>query len=120
MELNASGFLEQLLESIVRRVIREELDARRDATVPREADGYATIAQVAEQLRINVNTVRRAVRCEALKASRTGGAWRIRQADVAEWLATGGRTRPQRAIVPGASDIGRQVEAALARRKRSA
>ena len=45
-----------------------------------------TVNQVAQYLRVNPETVRRAARSGRLRASRIGRRWRIRQKDLSEWV----------------------------------
>jgi excisionase family DNA binding protein len=109
---------ETLIESIVRRVIREELSQmpRADAPSPGLRDEYAPIDRIAQRLDVHPNTLRRAIKCGALQATKAGGVWRIRQTAADEWLAAGGRTRPTQDKVSG-DDVAKRVEQALARRR---
>lgn len=65
---------EAVLESVVRRVVREELAATRTAL----ADEMVTIATFARMRAISKSTVRAAIREGRLPATRIGRAVRIR------------------------------------------
>jgi len=53
---------------------------------------YLTIDQVAELLNVSAKTIRRLVRRSELPGFKVGGQWRIKRADIDEWVAAQKRT----------------------------
>lgn len=45
-----------------------------------------TIKQVANFLQVSTKTIRRLIKCDKIKASKVGRAWRIKQEDVEAYL----------------------------------
>jgi excisionase family DNA binding protein len=101
---------EKVLEDVVRRVIREELDARRTKE-PEGLGAPLTVIEAAAQIRVHPNTIRRGIASGALKADRAGSAYRIRRVDLDAWIRHGGRTAMQ-------ADGERRVEELLAKSAR--
>lgn len=50
-------------------------------------DEYLTIDQVAELLKVSAKTIRRLVRRRELPGFKVGGQWRLKRADIDEWVA---------------------------------
>jgi len=50
-------------------------------------DEYLTIDQVAELLKVSAKTIRRLVRRSEIPGFKVGGQWRIKRADIDEWVA---------------------------------
>lgn len=67
--------LEQILEDIVRRVVREELAAAGRSAQP---GGLVSVAEYARQRSISPATVRAAIKAGRLGVVRNGRAWRVR------------------------------------------
>jgi hypothetical protein len=65
--------LEQIIETVVRRVVRDELER---ASKPRSE--FVSIAQYAAERAISPRTVRAAIKAGRLGCIKAGRAWRVR------------------------------------------
>ncbi|MGO9754710.1 MAG: helix-turn-helix domain-containing protein [Solirubrobacteraceae bacterium] len=61
---------------------------------------YLTVSEVAELLRCEHRTVRRAIRARELKAAMIGGRWLIRRDAVDDWFDRQAKTPAERGTVP--------------------
>lgn len=55
-------------------------------------DEYLTIDQVAELLNVSAKTIRRLVRRNEIPGFKVGGQWRIKRADIDDWVTAQKRT----------------------------
>lgn len=85
---------EDQIEHVVRRVIREELDARAPA-VPAPVGGLLTVGEVATRCGgVSAETVRGWIHGKKLRASRPGHAYLVAPEDLAKFLAERDAARP--------------------------
>lgn len=89
MSQGLTAALEQIVESIVRKVIREEVEAAL-ANLERRASGgdYLTIDEAAQVAKAHHQTVREWVRSGALKASRPNRHYLIKRSDLDAFIAS--------------------------------
>ncbi len=49
-------------------------------------DDVVTVKELADFLKVNIETIKRALKSKKLKGFKVGNEWRIYREDIAEWL----------------------------------
>jgi excisionase family DNA binding protein len=93
MSEGLTAALEQIVEGIVRKVIREEVGAALANLNRRASDAdYLTIEQAAKVAKAHHQTVREWIRSGALKSSRPNRHYLIKRSDLDAFIASPPRT----------------------------
>src|SRR5438309_4138342 len=88
-----TAVLEEIVEGVVRKVIREEVEAAlANLHLRASADGYLTIEEAAHVAKAHHQTVRDWIRSGALKSSRPNRHYLIKRSDLDAFIASPPRT----------------------------
>jgi excisionase family DNA binding protein len=82
------------LATLVLEAIREMSDEERHelstllvlSTPDQAPDAFLTVQQAARVAACHVETIRRAIRSQALRASQVGSTWRVAETDLKDWM----------------------------------